>query len=172
MIAPPSRSEYPDYFHRYIALVPTADVIVGLEAQRVQGTALMARVNAELASHRYAPAKWTVQEVFGHIVDVERMLAYWAWCFARGDVSARPAVDCEAYVREARFSSRPFEVLQEEYGAVRAASLALLRTIDTDAQKTAGLTAAGPLTSRAIAYVIAGHELHHWQILRDRYRLS
>ena len=117
----------------------------------------------------YAPGKWTIKQVVGHICDAERIFAYRALRFARGDVAPLPGFDENAWMPAARFDARPLGDLAAELDAVRRATLALLRTFDADALARRGTANNKEISVRALAYVIAGHERHHVGILRERY---
>lgn len=171
-IGRPQPQEYPPYFDRYISLAPWTEPISALTSQQDATLRLIAATDEKLARHRYAPAKWSVAEVLGHVTDVERMLSYWMWCFARNDRSVRPSVDCEAYVTEAGFDQRSLGSLAHEYQSVRQATLAFVATLRPDALSRTGQAGGGALTVRAILYVIGGHELHHLTTLRERYGVS
>lgn len=172
LLARPTPQEYPSYFDRYVSLVPWTDPQPALERQRDATTRFMQGIDAERACYRYAPSKWTVAEVLGHVIDVERMLAYWMWCFARNDGSLRPAVNCEAYAAEARFDQRSVDSLVHEYRQVRQSTLAFASTLDPALLDRHGLAGGGNITVRALLYINGGHELHHLGILRDRYDVS
>jgi len=118
---------------------------------------------------RYAPDKWTVKELLGHINDAERIFAYRALRIARGDQTPIEAFEQDDYVRIAGFNRCSLESLVEDYIAVRRATMALLRNLDAEAWTRRGIANKNEVTVRALAYIIAGHNLHHRRILEERY---
>ncbi len=165
----PDPSEYAPYFERYIALVPPGDVLMVLrEQQDLHLHELEALTDAQ-ANHRYAPGKWSVKEVVGHLLDCERIFTYRAMSFARGETQPLPGYDDVAYVTGGRFSTRTLTSLTGEFRAVRGATLALFSNLDASALACRGVANDREYTVRSIAYIVAGHELHHWRLFRDRY---
>jgi len=169
MLQRPDPSEYNPYFARYIDLVPEGDVAATLERQMESTAALLRGMLPEKATYRYAEGKWSVSEVVGHMADTERVMAYRLLRIARGDRTPLAGFDQDSFVRNAAFDAVPPDALIDEYMAVRRSTLSLFRTVPPDAWTNAGTANNAPVTARALAYVIAGHELHHANILRETY---
>jgi hypothetical protein len=168
-IAPPEPSEYAAYFGRYISLVPGHDILTTLDEQRRQTILLLScRTDAEGDFH-YAPGKWSAKEVIGHICDSERIFAYRALRIARADVTPMEGFEQDDYVRNGPFANRPISDLIEDYIAVRRATFSLFRNLDEAAWQRRGVANKNEVTVRALAYTIAGHELHHRKILEEKY---
>jgi uncharacterized protein (TIGR03083 family) len=167
--ARPEAGEYASYYEKYVALVPDGDVVKTLERQTAETTALLRSLTEERAASRYEAGKWSVKEVVGHITDAERVFAYRALCFARGERTPLPSFDQDDYMRDANFDARTLSSLVEEYESVRSATLTLLRSLDADAWQRRGTASNNEVSVRALAHIIAGHELHHVKILRERY---
>src|ERR1700674_1712034 len=129
----PESSEYADYYANYISKVPGSDVLGVLESQRLQMLQLFAGRSERDGSFRYAPGKWTVKEVLGHITDAERIFTYRALRIARGDQTALPGFEQDDFVRNGEFGKRTLAGLVEEFAAVRSASLALFRSFQQEA---------------------------------------
>lgn len=165
----PEESEYLPYYGRYIALVSAGDVITTLESQMRDSQALLAGIPPRLATHRYAAGKWSVNETLGHLIDCERIFAGRALRFARGDTSPLPGFEQDDYVRNASFDEYPLADLAAELEAVRRSTLFLFRHLSEEAWMRRGIANNAEVTVRALAYIIAGHELHHREILRARY---
>ena len=165
----PEPDEIPSHYAGYIKRVPELDPVIALAAQIEETAALLRGLSETDALHRYARGKWSVKEIVGHLADVERIMAYRALRIARGDTTALPGFDENAYVPAANFDSRSLADLVGELRTVRAATLALLRTFDPDAWRRRGTASGKPVSVRAIAYMIPGHERHHLEILRTRY---
>ena len=166
---PPAADEFGPFYAGYVARVPQGDVLGTLAAQLAATTSLVESFGEPRADHRYAPGKWTVREVVSHLADTERVFAYRALRIARGDATPLPGFDENAYVAHANAARRPLAAVVAELAAVRQATLALLAGLDDTALLRRGTASNHPLTPRAAAYIIAGHELHHAAILRERY---
>ncbi|MGD1146468.1 MAG: DinB family protein [Thermoanaerobaculaceae bacterium] len=168
-VGQPEAHEYAPYFDRYVALVRGGDILSTLEKQGgVVRQALHALPEAR-AGFRYAPEKWSVREVVGHCTDCERVFAYRALAFARGEKAPLPAFDENEYARASGHDSIPLAGLVEEFGAVRSATLRLLRHLPARAWSRVGVASGKPVSVRALAFIMAGHVAHHMAILHDRY---
>ena len=165
----PEATEYADYYANYITKVPGSDVLNVLESQRLQMLQLFAGRSERDGSFRYAPGKWTVKEVLGHITDTERIFSYRALRIARGDQTPLPGFEQDDYVRSGAFGDRTLAGLAEEFGAVRTASVSLLRSFNEEAWSRRGVASQKEVTVRAIGFMIAGHQIHHRIILEERY---
>jgi len=168
----PEANEYAAYYESYISLVPGNDVVSALEAQRLQMARLFAGRSERDGNFRYAPDKWTVKEVLGHLTDSERVFAYRALRIARGDQTPLPGFEQDDYVRGGGFGGRTLADLAEEFGHVRNASVALYRSLGKEAWSRRGVANRNEVTVRALAFITAGHELHHRRILDERYFLA
>jgi hypothetical protein len=169
LASPPAAGEYLPYYQKYIDLVPAGDVLDTIEAQLSETVALLDRFGEGRAGHRYAPGKWSVKEVVGHVADTERIFAYRALCAARGETGALPGFDENAYVAAAGFDARTLNSILGELTAARRGTLSLFRNLSEE-QLARRVNANGhPISPRAIAWIIAGHERHHARLLRERY---
>ena len=168
-IGRPEPDEIPSHYVGYIKRVPELDpVIVGAEQIELT-TTLLRGLSESDALYRYARGKWSIKEVVGHLADVERIMAYRALRIARGDTTPLPGFDENSYVPIAKFDNRSLADLVGELRTTRAATLALLRTFDADAWRRRGTASGKPVSVRALAFMIPGHERHHVDILRTRY---
>lgn len=165
----PRADEHAPFYGRYIALVPDGDLVEMLRTQQRDTVRLLRPLSEDRARFAYAPGKWTVKEVVGHITDAERIFAYRALRFARGDAQPLTGFDENAYVPAGRFNERALGDLVDEFEAVRAATIHLLRHLDDDELARVGSANNNPISVRALAYVVAGHERHHVKLLRERY---
>ncbi len=165
----PAPSEHDPYFKIYIDLIPGADLIGLLESVHEETQSLLAGISEEKAGHRYAPDKWSIKEVLAHLVDCERVFAYRALTFARGDRTELPGFDHDDYVRASAADARTLVDLAAEYGAVRKSTLILFRSFDEDALDRRGIANQNPITVRALGFVAVGHELHHRNVIQERY---
>jgi hypothetical protein len=165
----PAASEYLPYYERYIGLVPEGDVVATLVNQMIETQALLRALPASVATYRYAPDKWSVNELVGHMIDSERIFTSRALRFARNDPAPMPSFDQDNYVRNATFDSYPLADLASELEAVRQATIYLFRHMDEQAWSRKGVANNAEVSVRALAYICAGHELHHREILSARY---
>ena len=165
----PAPDEYAPSYETYISKVKGNDIVGILEAQRLQMAQLFAARSERDGNFRYAPDKWTVKEVLGHLSDTERILAYRAMRIARADQTPIEGFEQDDYVRNAAFNKRPLAELAEEFALVRGASIALFRGLAGEAWLRRGIANKNEVTVRALAFLIAGHELHHRGILEERY---
>lgn len=168
-IGRPQSGEYAPYYDRYIALVQGDDILETLDHQRRQMLLLLSGRDEQDGDFRYAPGKWSAKEVLGHICDTERVFAYRALRIARGDTTPMEGFEQDDYVRNGPFAQRPLENLVEDFISVRRATLSLLRNLDEAAWLRRGIANKNEVTVRALAYTIAGHELHHRRILEEKY---
>ena len=165
----PDTTEYAPYYGTYVTKVPEGDVLQLLESQRKETQALLAGMPDARALHRYAPGKWSIKEVIGHIADAERIFCYRALRFAREDKTPLPGFDENAYTPAGRFDARPMADLAAELDTVRRATITLFRGLEREALARRGMASNHEVSVRALAYIIAGHERHHVMILRERY---
>ena len=168
-IGRPEPSEYSPYHEGYISLVAGDDIMTTLDAQRRKMMLLLCGVPEEDGDLRYAPGKWSVKEVLGHVCDTERIFAYRALRISRADRTPIEGFEQDDYVRNAPFAHRPLAELIEDYIAVRRATLTLFRNLDEAAWMRQGIANNNEISVRALAYITAGHELHHRRILEEKY---
>lgn len=169
MIQRPEAHEYAPFYAGYIQLVAEGDLLQLLESQQAATIKLLSGIAEDKAGYRYAPGKWSLKEVLGHMLDTERIMSYRALSFARGEQGQLPGFDQDEYVGHAGFDARPLESLLAEYATVRQATLSLLRSFSDEAWSRRGIMNNNRVTVRALGYVIAGHELHHLNVIRSHY---
>jgi hypothetical protein len=168
-VSPPLPGEYAPYYGRYIALVPGDDILATLDQQRRQTMLLLSCRDENEGDFRYAPDKWSAKEVMGHVCDTERVFAYRALRISRADATLMQGFEQDDYVRNGPFAQIAISEIVEDYIAVRRATLSLLRNLDEAAWMRRGVANKNEVTVRALAYIIAGHELHHRAILEEKY---
>jgi hypothetical protein len=169
MILPPEASEHLPYYGKYIALVRGEDLIGALEAQIGESLAVFHGISDQKALHRYAPGKWSIKEMLGHLTDAERIFSYRALRFARNDSKPLAGFDQDPYVAAAGSDARLWSEMIAEFEHVRRASILFFRGLSPEAAMRAGVASDTRVTVRALGYIIAGHELHHLGVLRERY---
>jgi uncharacterized damage-inducible protein DinB len=169
MIPRPHADEHVEYYARYIAKVPDGDLISLLREQAVETVNLLQDVSPAKADFAYAPGKWTIKQVVGHISDAERVFGYRALRFARQDPTELPGFDENAYVDNANFTDRTLPDLLDELQVVRASTIHFAKNLDPAAFERRGSANGNQISVRALLYIIAGHERHHAELLRERY---
>ncbi len=165
----PAAGEYAPYFERYVSRVPEDDVIPVLERQRAEVRQVFAGVPEARGGHRYAPGKWSVREMLGHVLDTERIFAYRALCIARGETAALPGFEQDDYVARAGHDRWTLAELLDDFDAVRQGNVAMLAHLDDGAVRRVGTSSGHPTSVRAIAYILAGHVRHHLGVLAEKY---
>jgi hypothetical protein len=165
----PDSTEYAPYFDRYISLVPEGEIAVTLGKQIESTLSLIRGLSKAQGDLRYAPGKWSVKEVIGHLIDAERIFAYRALRFARNDATPLPGFDENSFVANAGFGSLALADLADEFEHTRKSNVYLFKQLDGDSWLRRGAASDNEISVRAIAYILAGHELHHVGILRSRY---
>ncbi len=161
---------YAPYFQRYIDQVPDGDVLTQLTRQVEDTCALIAGFGEDGARHRYAEGKWSVKEVVGHMVDTERLFVFRAMSFARGDVTPLPGMEEDEWAAVSNADSVPVADLLDEMLAVRRATVAFFMNLDEAAWTRAGVAGGNALTVACMPWVLAGHEIHHAGVVRERYK--
>lgn len=163
----PQTHEYPAWGETYIKLVD-GDVIEILERQVTEFTDFINSL-VEKADYAYAPGKWTIKEIVGHIIDAERVFAYRMTCFARGEQQPLPGFEENDYVANAHFSDRSLLSLSHEFALLRKANLYLFKSLTEEELNRKGTASGKEITVRAILFVTAGHIMHHTSIIKARY---
>jgi DinB superfamily len=165
----PDASEHIPYYAKYISLVPNGNILTILEKQLQETLELLPSISEEQSLKRYAPDKWSIKEVVGHLTDTERVFVYRALRFARGDETPLPGFESDDYVRVAQFDTYPWQELAREFESVRRATILFYKHLDEAAWGRRGVANGDPISVRALAYIIAGHELHHVKLLKELY---
>ena len=165
----PQTGEYNTYYQKYIDLAAEDDIVAGLDAQARETGALLGKLTDAQAAHRYAPDKWSIKQIVGHITDAERVFAYRILAIARGEMKPLPGFDQEPYVVNGGFDGRTMSDLAEELATVRRANVMMMRALSDEAWRRIGTASENPVSARALAFIMLGHERHHLRIIRERY---
>ena len=165
----PAPTEHAPEFSNYVELVADGDIIETLEQEIENSLSLLRTIPQDKANFRYAPEKWSVKELLGHLIDSERIFSYRALRFARNDQTPLPGYEQNDYVRNADFDGRSLADMAEEFSTVRRATIQLFRPLNETEWLRRGKANENDISVRALAYIIAGHELHHMEVLRTRY---
>ncbi|SDN26803.1 DinB superfamily protein [Fictibacillus solisalsi] len=165
----PRPDEYAEDFESYIQLVPEGDISEMLQQQIKETASLLNSLSEEDGEYRYAPNKWSIKEVVGHMADTEWIMNYRMLSIARGETAPLPGYNDEEYVKAAAFNDHSLTDLTRHFTSVRQATLSLLNGLSDEALKRRGAANNEEVTARALAFIIAGHELHHRNLIKERY---
>jgi uncharacterized damage-inducible protein DinB len=169
-IEKPGDSEYPAYAHIYIDLLPDDGLILNHLEDNLAGTMRLIRsIPEDRLLHRYAEGKWTIKEILGHVVDDERIYLYRGLRFARNDSTELPGFEQDRYAQYSGANQREIGDLLEEFTVVRQSTIAFFNSLDDAALMRTGVADGNRVSVRALAYHIAGHELRHRNIIKERY---
>lgn len=165
----PENNEFASYYLPFVSAVPDGDIISVLN-QQLENTRLMLKdITEEQGQFRYGTEKWSIKEVVGHMTDTERIMAYRLLCIARGEAVSLPGFDEKQYVENANFNEQSLEQLLDHFAKVRQTTTLLLESLSPDALVRRGLANNTEVTVRGVAYIIAGHAMHHSKIIQERY---
>jgi hypothetical protein len=165
----PDTSEYNPYFERYIGKVPDGPIMKLLSTQQDEFVAFLDGVGEEKSAFRYAPEKWSVKQVVGHVIDTERIFGTRALAIARGDRTPLPSFDQDAYVDGGNFDDRTLSDLVAEFENLRRSLLLLFASFDDEIWLRTGNAGGNDVSVRAIPWILAGHLIHHVRVLKERY---
>jgi hypothetical protein len=165
----PTPEEYPEYYNQYLNLVKEGDIINILEEQSLYVQKFIASIPEEKGNSTYGFGKWTVKEIFGHLIDSERILTYRALRIARKDKQPIPGYEQDDYVKNAKYYRKTLKEIADEMLLLRAANLKFFQSFDSEDMIQRGVANEHELTVRAILYILAGHELYHINFIKDNY---
>ncbi len=168
----PMESEYAPYYQDYINQVSENEILPVLRSQMDDLDVLLDRVAPEKETYRYAEGKWSIREIVGHLIDGERVFGYRAFCIARGEKQNLPGFDQDDYMLTAPYDHIDLEDLLSELRLIRLGNIAMFRTFDEESWSRVGTANGNEVTTRALAFVMAGHVRHHMNVLRERYLSS
>ncbi|MEN8145831.1 MAG: DinB family protein [Gemmatimonadota bacterium] len=169
MLRRPGPDEYNEYYGRYIDRVPDGDVLDVLRRGVAETRSVLSGASADRETYRYAPGKWSIREVIGHVLDTERTFGYRALAFARLDTAPYPSMDQDDYAAASNAYERPLTELMAEFAALREANVLMFGSFATDVWDRRGVASGNEFTVRSLPYIIAGHEIWHREVIRQRY---
>ena len=167
----PATTDYSPAYAGYLSLVTEDDVLSAIEQQSSVTQKLLSGLDEARAAFRYETGKWSVKEVVGHMVDAERIMGWRALAIARGEMQPLPGFEEDDYVRNANFDAWRLGDLSEAYALGRRSNIVFFRNLPEEAWDRRGTANGSPISVRALAWIIVGHERHHLNTLRERYRL-
>jgi len=165
----PSKDEHIEYYSTYIAKVPDGDIVDTLTRQLPEITGFLRSIPAEKHDYAYAPGKWTIKQIVGHLSDGERVFQYRAFRFSRADSTPVPGFDENLYVDNAPSPNVSMSNLIAEFEDLRRASIHLIGNLSEEAMSRRGTANGDEISVRAIAYILAGHVTHHQGVIRSKY---
>lgn len=169
LITAPATNEYPAFFRDYIEAAKTDDLLAGLEASGAYLILFAKSLKEEQLLHRYQPGKWSIKDMLVHLVDTERIMSYRALRFARQDKTELSGFEENDYASSSKADGRSLESILTEYAAVRTATVELFKNFDEEALSQQGVASGKSVSVRALGFVILGHEMHHLNIIKERY---
>lgn len=165
----PEPNEYDRYYETYVSLVEETDIIVAMQNQLNELEKLFDEISEEKSLQAYAPGKWTIKELLGHLTDGERIFAYRALRISRADQTPIEGFEQDGYIENSNFNAAKLTDLTEELILSRKANLILFKNLTDEAWTRTGTASDVPVSVRALAYIMVGHIRHHLNILRERY---
>lgn len=169
IISRPKADEYPAEFDLYIKLVPSDDLLSYFDLQKESIASLAATLTEDQLLYRYAPNKWSIKDVFTHMIDCERIYCYRALCIARGEKQSLPGFEENEYASFADADKRSKEDIINDYKTVRSTTIELFKSFDDEMLSRIGIANDTKRSVRSIGYLAAGHELHHLEVIKERY---
>ena len=159
----------PEYFHKYIQLVPSSDLETAFKLHQTDLLSLLEGLETDKWDYRYAPDKWTIKELVQHIIDTERVFAYRALCVARKEKQSLPGFDEKDYAAAAKAHNRDPHDLMEELGLVQKSTAKLFESFDNEQLNQVGIANGKSVSTKALGYIIIGHVIHHKHMLEEKY---
>ena len=169
IISAPQPSEYNAFFNSYIGNANTDDLLTALAASEEYIVNFMLSLKEQQLNHRYQPGKWSIKEMLVHMADTERIFAYRALRFARNDKTDLPGFDENAYAEQSKAEGRAITSILAEYAAARQATIELFKGFDDEMLGRTGTASGRSVSVRALGFAILGHEIHHLNIIKQRY---
>ena len=165
----PTTGEYPERYMRYIDLVPEHDLHAAMAGQLQATDTWLQSIPAGRADYRYAPDKWTLRDVVGHVLDTERLFGFRLLSIARGDPTPLAIADENLWMRHSEFKRYSLVALADELRTIRQSHVSMVQYLPVTAWDRVGLVGGTNVSVRALGYTMLGHERHHWNIVRTRY---
>lgn len=164
-----NQNEYSSFYHTYVSKVPEGDLITQFKQQTAETLTLYKSISEEQWNSAYAPGKWTIKELLVHLLDSERVFSYRALRIARGDQTPLMGFEQDDYIPTSEANQRTVEDLLEEYQNLRASTISLIKSFNPTMMARTGTASGATISVRALCAIMAGHEIHHRQIIEERY---
>jgi hypothetical protein len=167
----PEKSEYNEYYERYVSKVADEDIVATLEKQPAELKSLFANVDEERGTFSYEEGKWTLKEVLSHLIDGERIFGYRMLRISRADATPIEGFEQDGYIEHSNANNRCFAELLEEFELQRRSNVLLIKNLSDDATRRIGNASGFDISVRGLVYIMAGHVRHHQAILKDKYAI-
>lgn len=168
----PQPNEYPPYSEKYISLVKTENIFKELKDQIWQVQTVISNIPEEKEEYAYASGKWTIKEVFGHMIDAERVFGYRALCFSRKDKTPLPGFDENLYVENSNFKEQSLHDLAREFAVLRESNISMIKHFNEEKLNQLGNANGNDVSVRSIVFMIVGHVSHHLNVIQKKYLLD
>ena len=168
----PSKNDYAEYYHKYIQEIDGDNIFEVLEKQLNATLNLFKNISEDKGNYSYAAGKWSIKEVIGHCIDTERIFAYRALCIARGEKKSLPGMEQDDYAKKGEFNRRTLKNLLNEYELVRKSNIILFNSFQEKVLQNIGIASDNEVTVLGLMFIIAGHELHHIKVIKEKYLKS
>jgi len=168
----PSKNDYAEYYHKYIQEIDGDNIFEVLEKQLNATLNLFKNISEDKGNYSYAAGKWSIKEVIGHCIDTERIFAYRALCIARGEKKYLPGMEQDDYAKKGEFNRRTLKNLLNEYELVRKSNIILFNSFQEKVLQNRGIASDNEVTVLGLMFIIAGHELHHIKVIKEKYLKS
>ncbi len=165
----PTKDEYAEWYAGYVALVPEDEILAALASQPDDLDSLLERVTEEASTFRYAPEKWSIRQLVGHLIDGERLFAMRALCFSRRESSSLPGFDENKYVANSAYDDVSCVELRREFRILREANTMMFSRLGDEEWRRSGIASENAVSVRALAYIMVGHPRHHMNVIGERY---
>tara|TARA_B100000780_G_scaffold159860_1_gene111723 strand:+ start:717 stop:1226 length:510 start_codon:yes stop_codon:yes gene_type:complete len=165
------KNEYSPYFDQYIQLIPVqnSSIIECLERSQIDFDTILRNISIDKQDYAYANDKWTLKELIQHIIDTERIFCYRALCFARNDKSSLPGFDHDLFVVNGNANQLNYFDLLDEMSTLRKSTIQLFTSFSDEVLLRSGIASENEISVRALGYLFSGHQMHHLNIVRERY---
>ncbi len=165
----PKEGDFNPYYANYIDKIDGEDIVADLKIGLARTVRFLNEIAPEKWDHKYEEGKWSVKEILIHIMDTERIMSYRALRIARGDLTPMPGFEQDDYIPFSDAENRSASNLMDEYFAVRKSTIAFFINLNEKAWDRRGRASENNFTPLSLAYIIAGHELHHLEVIKDKY---
>ena len=165
----PLPHEYGAFYRNYIDLVPELDGLTALENSQIYFLNTIRKFPESKSRYKYAPEKWTINDLVQHVIDAELVFAYRALRIARGDRTPLPGFEQDDYVNSAQADFKSLSELSNTFELVRNTTISLFTSFPTHVFENIGEASGSNISVRANAFIISGHCIHHANILNQRY---
>ena len=167
----PSASEYGSFYQTYIKYTSGKDYAILVQQYNERIIAFWDAIPLEKINYAYAPGKWTIKQMFQHVIDTERIFAYRALAISRKEKTPIPGFDENEYANNATAVNRNWKDMLVEWRVVRQSTNLLYASFTEDQMKSLGTASDKPISVNALGFIIFGHSLHHLHILKERYSI-